>query len=126
MASMDDILTAIKGATQNISQLVSAFGAPGRSVSSQTSPISTLQTVGTSALAVVSFNANRRGISFHNSDPTNNSTIFLAPATIAIGQGLVLVPGQSVYISADLGCNSGWTAIAGTGSSNKLMILEYV
>lgn len=128
MASADDLITQLRGIAQNLSQFTKAMGAPGRTVSAALSPLPTLvTTLGTSSLAVVGFNATRRAISFHSTDPTNNSTIFLTPLAVAtIGQGVVLVPGQDYVIDAGLGCNCGWMAIAGTGSANKLLILEFV
>lgn len=128
MASNDDFLASLKGIAQNLSQMVSAMGAPGRAVSAQTSPLGTLvTTLGTASLNVVSYNVNRRGISFHNCDPTNNSTIFLVPLAVAtIGQGMVIVPGQSVFIGSDLSANASWAAIAGTGSANSLLVMEFV
>jgi len=78
-------------------------------------------------LLIVPFRATRRAISFHSCDPTNNTTIWITPlATLSIGQGVPIVPGQDYVIDSYLGCNSGWTAIAGTGSANKLLILEFI
>jgi hypothetical protein len=129
MASTDDILTAIRGAVQNLSNLTYATGAAGRFTSSAISPIATMTTVGTSALTIVAANPSRRAISFHSCDPTGNTTIWLLPgvATAITAQGgVVLVPGQDYVIDQGLGSNAAWQAIAGTGSSNNLLILEYV
>lgn len=130
MASNDDFLASLKGISQNLSQMVSAFGAPGRFASStKTSPLATLVTnLGSTSLTVVSFNINRRGISFHSCDATNNTTIFLTTlAVCTVGQAMPLLPGQSLFISADLASNAAWQAAAGTSTAtNILMINEYV
>ena len=127
MASLDDVLSGIKGATQNIGELVAATQAPGlQGARNQTSPFATYASVGTSAVQVINFRATRRAISFHNGGGTTNTTIWLAPDSIATGQGINLAAGSSLFITPDLGCTCGWTAIAGTGSSNQLMILEYI
>ena len=127
MASLDDVLSGIKGATQNIGELVAATQAPGlQGARTQTSPVASYLSVGTSAIQVIGFRSTRRAISFHNSGGSTGTTIWLAPNSIATGQGLFLAAGSSVFITPDLGCTCGWTAIAGTGSSNGLMILEYI
>jgi hypothetical protein len=133
MASDDDFLTSLKGVAQNIGGLIAAMGAPGRTMdllgtSIITSPVGTLFTaIGTSSLALVTFNAGRRAISFHNCDPTNNTTIWVTPLSVATaGQGVCLVPGQNYLIDARQGANCSWAAIAGLGSTNTLLILEFV
>ena len=87
-ASLDDILTAIKGATQNLSNLTIAFGSPGRtSQSFTTSPVASYfnsiasAAFGTQPFQVVAFNANRRAISFHSCDPMGNTTLDVQRAT---------------------------------------------
>ena len=129
MASNDDFLASLKGIAQNLSQMVSVYGAPGRFASAQTSPLATLvTTLGSTSLTVVAFNANRRGISFHSCDATNNTTIFLTTlAVCTVGQAMPLLPGQSLFISSDLASNAAWQAAAGTSTAtNALMVLEFV
>ena len=136
-ASLDDILTAIKGATQNFSNLTIAFGSPGRtSQSFTTSPVASYfnsiasAAFGTQPFQVVAFNANRRAISFHSCDPMGNTTMWLTTNTTFAGagvpQGIALVPGMNWVIDANSGSNAAWFAIAGSGTTNKLLVLEYV
>jgi hypothetical protein len=126
MASTDDINSTLKGTVTGLSQMSLAFGAPGRTLQTTLSPVATiLSALGPTVQSAVAFNANRRAISFHNSNP-GGTTIWITPAgaTAAIGQGVPIVPGGDFVIDTLLGSNCGWNAIA--NATTVLCILEFV
>jgi hypothetical protein len=135
MATIDDVVSNIKNGVLNLSQFVSgttssilqAFAAPGRFAQNGTSPVATLQTaIGTSGLLIVPFRASRRAISFFNSN-TSNTTIWVSPLAMSTaGLGVPIAAGSSYTITPDLCSNCGWTAIAATGTTNTMLILEFV
>jgi len=138
MAQIDDVVSNLKNGVLNLSQFISgttssilqAFAAPGRfATQGITSPVATLQTaIGTAAgLAIVPFRSTRRAIAFYNCNVTAASTIFITPLnTAVVGQSIGIAGGSSIIFTPDLGCNCGWTAIATTGTTNCLLILEFV
>lgn len=92
------------------------------------SPIGTYPVVGTSAAQVIGANPVRRGIIFAN--PSNSVILYLAPVgtVIAAGVGVPLLPGAVFQIMADenVQVNCAWQAVAASGASNNLTILEFV
>lgn len=126
MATIDDINTSLQGIAQNLARMVISFGAAGRTLQTTASPMVTIiQAVGSTSATAVVFNAQRRAISFHNSNPTG-TTIWVMPATTAvIGWGIPIVPGGDYVVDNFLGTNVVWNAIA-AGGTNVLTVLEYV
>jgi hypothetical protein len=92
------------------------------------SPLFTPAVVGTTAAQVIGSNAQRRGITFAN--PSSTVILYLAPVGNAIvaGQGVPLLPGAvfAIAASGNLQTNCGWQAVAASGGSNNLTILEFV
>lgn len=92
------------------------------------SPNGTSVVVGTSSVAAIGYNQNRRGIIFIN--PSATVTLYVCPANqVAVaGQGVPILPqGQQTFISdpnTNVSFNCGWNAIAQSGGSNSLTVLE--
>lgn len=91
------------------------------------SPVGSTVLVGTASVAAIAANISRRGIIFINPGTVN---LYVCPSnqTAVIGQGVLILPGgQQTFLgdpSANVAFNSGWNAIAATGASNPLTILE--
>lgn len=91
------------------------------------SPNGSTVLVGTSSTAAIGTNANRRGLRFYNPGTVE---LYICPANQAAvaGQGIPILPGGGpVDMIGDgelLNYNSGWNAIAASGSNNPLTILE--
>ena len=85
-------------------------------------------TLGTSSVQIIAANPNRRGILFHNPGP---NTVAVCPSNLnaIIGAGsMVILPGDEKRIMATgrIRVNCAWKAIASTGSSNYLTVLEFL
>ena len=127
MASTDDINSTLKGTVINLAEMADAFASPGRNAQTTSSPAPTVVSVGSGGTTAVAFNATRRAISFHNSNPAG-TTIWVLPAAgnvaIATTNGIPIVPGGDFVIDTMLGSNCGWNAIA--AGTTILTVLEYV
>ena len=89
-------------------------------------PTTTYATVGTSSASVVGNDPQRRGIIFIN---PGSVTVYLTTNEQAavVGKGIPVEPGAKVTFLGDasyIRFTSGFNAIAASGSSNNLTILE--
>lgn len=94
-----------------------------------TSPVGSTVLVGTASTAVIGPSASRRGLMFFN---PGTVVLYICPANQAavIGQGIPIFPGGGpLDMLGDgklIAYNSGWNAIAASGSNNPLTILELI
>ena len=96
-------------------------------MSSTASPKATVvSNLSTSSVQVIGSSVFRRGISFFNSNPSgNNMWVVPANLTAVANQGILLIAGANYQIPASLAANAAFNAIASTGSSNVLTIIEF-
>lgn len=139
-ASLSDLVSTLKGGVQNLGQLVQSLGTSSASVAAAvgalatatlganlggtSNPSATIVTnVGTSSLLVVAANSARINIAFHSPNPGGvNMWVVPSAATAVAGRGVLVLPGGTVRIPS----TCGWNAIATSGSSNVLTILEWL
>lgn len=126
MAGGDDLSSITKGQVQNIGQLVAWASSPGQSLSSTSSPRATnLTAVTTTSVLAIATSALRRAIEFHSSDPSN-ANMWLMPGTTAfVRRGIYLVPGGRYQINASMAANNCFYAVASSGATNTLSIVEF-
>jgi hypothetical protein len=88
-------------------------------------PAGTFPMVGMTAAQVIGPNPNRLSLFFAN---PGTQIIYLAPLgpPIVAGQGLPLYPDDTLSFVADgnFRITCGWQAVAGSGTSNNLTVLE--
>lgn len=126
MAGADDLASITKGQVTNIGQLVAWASAPGQTLSSTSSPRATnLTTLAATSVLAIATSAVRRAIEFHSSDPANVN-IWLMPGTTAFARrGIYLVPGGRYQVNASMAANNCWYAVASSGSTNTLTVIEF-
>lgn len=110
--------TATDGVTTALGVLATAT--LGANIGTTTSPAFTNATVGTSSVLVIAANSSRLNIAFHSPNPSAPN-MWVSPATAVAGQGVLVLPGGTVLIPST--CT--WFAIATSGSSNALTVLEW-
>lgn len=135
-AGANDVNSTLKGVVQQLGALVtntstdgitSALGALatatlGANIGTTSSPAFTNATVGTSSLLVIAANSSRINIAFHSPNPAAaNMWVVPSAATAVAGQGVLVLPGGTVLIPS----TCAWNAIATSGSSNMLTVLEW-
>jgi hypothetical protein len=135
-AGADNLNSTLKGVVANLGQLVtntatdgivSALGALatatlGANIGTTTSPAFTNATVGTASVLIVAANSTRINIAFISPNPAAaNMWIVPSTTTAVAGQGVLILPGGSVEFPS----TCGWNAIATSGSSNMLTVLEW-
>ena len=122
--------TDLNSTLQNIARQLGmiAGGAASTTPSPVSTPINTLNTVGTSVLGTSSV---RQGLIFHNPGTTNiyvyPSLASAAPTTTAAGGSFLIFPGGTLSFSGEefSNINCGWSAFSGTGSSQALTVVEF-
>jgi hypothetical protein len=135
--SLFDLVNATKGVVRNLSQLNNSLATSavatatlsvasavlGMTIRGTASPAPlTVVSVGTTSLLAIAANSARLGLIFHNPNPSGNNLWVTNLSTAVANQGILVLPGDRVAIPS----NCGWTAVAGTGSSNNLVIVELV
>lgn len=127
MSSADDLVSTQKGGVQTLGQYVQYISSPGRTTSSTTSPKATIiTTLGTASFTAIAASTTRRAIEFINSNPSGpNMWVVSANVAAATNQGIYIPPGGFRRIPHSLAANAGFNAIAATGSSNTLTIVEF-
>lgn len=127
MAGGDDLATITKGQVQNIGQLAAWASAPGQTLSSTSSPRATnLTAVTTTSVLAIATSAVRRAIEFHSCDPTGNSNMWIMPGTTAfVRRGILIVPGSRYEIGPTMAANNCFYAVASSGSTNSLTVVEF-
>ncbi len=127
MAGGDDLASITKGQVQNLGQLVAWASAPGQTLSSTSSPRATnLTAVTTTSVLAIATSALRRAIEFHSSDPVGNAYMWIMPGTTAFARrGIPIVPGGRYQVNASMAANNCWYAVASSGSTNSLSVVEF-
>lgn len=127
MAGGDDLTSVTKGLVTNLSQIAAWASAPGQTLSSTSSPRATnLTAVTTTSVLAIATSAVRRAIEFHSCDPSGNSNMWVMPGTTAfVRRGILLVPGSRYQIPASLAANNCFYAVASSGSTNSLSVVEF-
>jgi hypothetical protein len=127
MSAADDLNSTTKGQAQNLGTLANWAASPGQSVSGITSPKATVvTTLSTASLQVIAASTTRRALEFYNSNPSGqNIWVVPAPASAVINNGVLIVPGGSKPWPPSLACNAAFNAIAATGSTNVLTVIEF-
>lgn len=127
MSGADDVNSTLKGIVTNLGVLAQLASAPGYTLSTATSPKATIvTTLSTSSLQVIAASTTRRAMTFFNPNPSGNN-IWVVPANVSavINQGILIVPGGDFPTPASVDNNAAWNAIAATGSTNVLTIIEF-
>ena len=125
--SLLDLVSTQKGGVQNLGQFVAFITAPGQTLSSTTSPRATYYTaLSTASLQVAAASSTRRAIEFWNSNPSGQN-IWIVPAALSavINRGILIVPGGRYQVPTTMAANSAFNAIAFTGSTNVLTVVEF-
>ena len=135
-AGADNVNSTLQGIVRNLGQLVTntstdgivtalgsiATATLGANIGTTSSPAFTNATVGTASLLVVAANSSRLNIAFHSPNPSAaNMWVVPSAATAVAGRGVLVLPGGTVLIPS----TCGWNAIATSGSSNMLTVLEW-
>lgn len=127
MAGADDVNSTLQGIVRNLGQLAQIANAPGYTLSTATSPKATIvTTLSTASMQVIAASTVRRAMTFFNSNPSGQN-IWVVPANVSavINQGIPIAAGSSYATPASVDNNAAWNAIAATGSTNVLTIIEF-
>lgn len=126
MAGGDDLASITKGQVQNIGQLAAWASAPGQTLSSTSSPRATnLTAVTTTSILAIATSAVRRAIEFHSCDPANANMWIMPGTTAFVRRGIYLVPGGRYQINASMAANNSFYAVASSGATNSLTVVEF-
>lgn len=126
MAGNDDLSSITKGIVQNLSQLAAWASAPGQTLSSTSSPrASNLTAVTTTSILAIATSVMRRAIEFHSCDPANTNMWIMPGTTAFVRRGIYLVPGGRYQINASMAANNCFYAVASSGASNSLTVVEF-
>ena len=126
MASNDDVNSTLQGIARQLGRI--AGGAASTTPSPVSTPVNSLNTVGTT---VISTSSVRQAIIFHNPGTTNlyvyPSLTSSAPTTTAPGGSFLIFPGGTLSLSNEefSNINCGWSAFSGTGSNQALTVVEF-
>jgi hypothetical protein len=126
MPGADDLASITKGQVQNIGELTAWAMANGQTLSTTSSPRSTnLTAVTTTSVLAIATSAVRRAIEFHSSDPANSNMWIMPGTTAFVRRGIYLVPGGRYQINASMAANNCFYAVASSGSTNSLSVVEF-
>jgi hypothetical protein len=123
-------VTAVNSTLQLIARQLgdlSRNSLPGNTLSTTASPQATVVTnLSTSSVQVIGSSTVRRGLSFFQPNPSGVN-IWLMPGnlTAVANEGILLIPGSSWSVPTEFSSSAAWNAIAATGSSNVLTIVEF-
>lgn len=127
MASIDDVVSNIKGAVVNIGQLIAALRLNESFYIVDTIQLGTLTTT---SVQVIAADSTRNALLFHN--PGDSISLLVAPATDSSGNaislslaarqgGYIVSPHDFVPLTGN-NCQLAWNGISLSGSSNPLTI----
>jgi len=126
MSGGDDLASITKGQVQNIGQIAAWASAPGQTLSTTSSPRATnLTAVTTTSILAIATSAVRRAIEFHSCDPANSNMWIMPGTTAFVRQGIYLVPGGRYQINASMAANNRFYAVASSGATNALCVVEF-
>lgn len=126
MAGGDDLASITKGQVQNIGLIANWASAPGQTLSTTSSPRATnLTAVTTTSILAIATSAVRRAIEFHSSDPANSNMWIMPGTTAFVRRGIYLVPGGRYQINASMAANNQFYAVASSGGTNSLTVVEF-
>jgi hypothetical protein len=135
VATIDDVNSTLQNIARQMGNQAQSQLNATPSATASTSPVSyPFNNIGTStATAVISANANRYGLIFHNPGATASiyvypSAMTVAPTTSTLGGTFVIYPGSTLSFPSPLfaNANGAWSAFSGTGSNQPFTVVEFI
>lgn len=127
-----DLVSTQKGGVQNLASLVLSFQNAFPPATATASPRATgTNSLGTTALLLVTASTTRHGIVFHNPGTASvyvfPTAITTAPTVSAVGGSFLIFPGGSLSFAPTQfpNVNCSWSGFAATGAANALTIVEF-
>ena len=134
MATGDDLNSTLQNVARNLSVWAQSQTNAVPIATASSSPISYgFNNIGTSSVTtVLSANANRYGVIFHNPGTASvyvyPSAMTTPPTFAAVGGSFLIFPGSTLSFPSTLfaNCNGTWAAFSGAGAAQALTVVEFI